>query len=181
MKSMDDLDHVVVHTTDMKYVWGEGPRCLEAKITKLHKHLKSTREDDDDKTAVTVITPTTVYSSSSSPSTSCCSMPTLRKLSAESCCATTTTTNRLSLPRRSSTSNLELMAAARDDCWGHFVEFDSPETTRTNNDQNLSYRELERDDYWKNLQDGALQVGGTLLGMTITFVVSVAIAQRRMK
>ena len=65
MKSLD-LDHVVVHTTDM---------TLEAKNTQLHKHLNSTRiREDDDKTVVIVITPAVC---SSSRSTSCSIMSTL--------------------------------------------------------------------------------------------------------
>jgi phosphopantothenate-cysteine ligase len=41
-------------------------------------------------------------------------------------------------------------------------------------------KELQKQVYWKNLQDGALQVGGTIMGMAITYVVSMAM-QRRMK
>ena len=162
-----DLDQVVVYTTDMKYSWGEGPRCLEAKITRLHTHLNSTRIREDDKTVVvTVITP--ISTVCSSRSTSC---STLSNFSA------TTDTSLSRLP-----STFNLATAARDD-WGHFIDVDPPPPPTTRKQFRFFWhpREalLQRQVNWKNYQDGALQVGGTLLGMTITYIVSMAIQRRQ--
>lgn len=126
-----------IYSAEVPYVRREPARYMEAKITRLHKHLSTVRkqDEDDDGTVITVVTPT-VCSSDYSWRTGG-SMSTISTFSSGS-----HVVNRSLLTSRPSRLHLQnSISPIQDSDWGYFVDV-APKPDRKCTRRSFMQREI---------------------------------------